>query len=89
MHCVGLSVLSGAHSALVPEVLARLREAGAGGVPVVVGGIIPAADAAALRAAGVAEVFTPGDYGITRIIGRIVDGIRAAHGLLPLLEVPS
>ncbi|ONK10324.1 methylmalonyl-CoA mutase family protein [Streptomyces sp. MP131-18] len=89
VHCVGLSLLSGAHSALVPEVLARLRAAGADGVPVVVGGIIPAADAAALRAAGVAAVFTAKDFGITEIIGRIVDEIRAAHGLLPVLEVPS
>ncbi|MFC4030991.1 protein meaA [Streptomyces polygonati] len=81
VHCVGLSILSGSHAALVPEVLARLRQAGAGDVPVVVGGIIPAADARELRAAGVAAVFTPRDFGITGIIGRIVDEIRLANKL--------
>nr|WP_078862097.1 protein meaA [Streptomyces sp. NRRL F-5123] len=81
VHCVGLSILSGSHSALVPDVLERLHAAGADDMPVVVGGIIPAADAAALRAAGVAAVFTPKDFGITGIIGRIVDEIRRAHEL--------
>jgi (2R)-ethylmalonyl-CoA mutase len=87
VHCVGLSILSGSHAALVPDVLVRLREAGAGDVPVVVGGIIPRADAVKLHAAGVAAVFTPKDFGITEIIGRIVDEIRKANKLDPL-EVP-
>ncbi|MFI1094378.1 protein meaA [Streptomyces sp. NPDC020917] len=81
VHCVGLSILSGSHAALVPDVLERLRRAGADDVPVVVGGIIPAADAKELRAAGVAAVFTPKDFGITGIIGRIVDEIRIANKL--------
>ncbi|MFD8969775.1 protein meaA [Streptomyces sp. NPDC059568] len=84
VHCVGLSILSGSHAALVPDVLARLREAGAGDIPVVVGGIIPSGDAEELRAAGVAAVFTPKDFGITGIIGRIVDEIRKANKLDPL-----
>ncbi|MFF2191097.1 protein meaA [Streptomyces sp. NPDC058155] len=84
VHCVGLSILSGSHAALVPDVLGRLREEGAGEIPVVVGGIIPGADAEALRAAGVAAVFTPKDFGITEIIGRIVDEIRHANKLDPL-----
>ncbi|MFE7134039.1 protein meaA [Streptomyces sp. NPDC057638] len=88
VHCVGLSILSGSHTALVPDVLARLERAGAAELPVVVGGIIPRADADALRAAGVAAVFTPKDFGITEIIGRIVDAIRTANKLDPL-EVPS
>ncbi len=83
VHCVGLSILSGGHAALVPDVLGRLREAGAGDIPVVVGGIIPPADAASLRAQGVAAVFTPRDFGITAIIGRIVDEIRLARKLPP------
>jgi ethylmalonyl-CoA mutase len=83
VHCVGLSVLSGGHGELVPDVLGRLREAGAGDIPVVVGGIIPPADAASLRAQGVAAVFTPRDFGITTIVGRIVDEIRRAHQLEP------
>jgi ethylmalonyl-CoA mutase len=89
VQCVGLSILSGAHAELVPEVLRGLRRAGAGDVPVVVGGIIPAADAQALRCEGVAAVFTPRDFGITTIIGRIVDEIRLAHGLQPWQSRPS
>ncbi|MEY9848037.1 (2R)-ethylmalonyl-CoA mutase [Streptacidiphilus sp. BW17] len=81
VHCVGLSILSGAHAELVPDVLRRLARAGVTDVPVVVGGIIPAADEQALLAQGVAAVFTPKDFGITTIIGRIVDEIRRAHGL--------
>ncbi|MFD3660384.1 protein meaA [Streptomyces sp. NPDC058659] len=84
VHCVGLSILSGSHAELVPDVLDRLREAGATDVPVIVGGIIPNADAADLKRAGVAAVFTPKDFGITEIIGRIVDEIRKAHKLSPL-----
>ncbi|WP_406863941.1 protein meaA [Streptomyces sp. HUAS MG47] len=84
VHCVGLSILSGSHSALVPDVLDRLREAGAPDIPVIVGGIIPNADAAELKRAGVAAVFTPKDFGITEIIGRIVDEIRKANKLDPL-----
>ncbi|MFE9256999.1 protein meaA [Streptomyces sp. NPDC006879] len=88
VHCVGLSILSGSHCELVPDVLDRLRTAGAGDLPVIVGGIIPNADAEQLRAAGVAAVFTPKDFGITEIIGRIVDEIRKANKLDPL-EVPA
>jgi (2R)-ethylmalonyl-CoA mutase len=83
VHCLGLSILSGGHLELVPDVLRRLRGAGAADLPVVVGGIIPAADAQSLRAMGVAAVFTPKDFGITAIIGRIVDEIRLAHKLQP------
>jgi (2R)-ethylmalonyl-CoA mutase len=84
VHCVGLSILSGAHAELVPDVLQRLRRAGVEDMPVVVGGIIPAADEQALLAQGVAAVFTPKDFGITAIIGRIVDEIRLANGLDPI-----
>ena len=61
--------------------LRGLREAGLGDVPVVVGGIIPDADAQATARSGVAAVFTPKDYGITEIMSRIVDVVRAVHGL--------
>ncbi|WP_372352500.1 protein meaA [Streptomyces sp. KL116D] len=88
VHCVGLSILSGSHAELVPDVLDRLREAGAPDIPVIVGGIIPNADAEDLKRAGVAAVFTPKDFGITEIIGRIVDEIRKANNLDPL-EVPA
>ena len=58
--CIGLSILSGAHQAIVPKVLQLLRERGLGDVPVVVGGIIPNEDAVELKRLGVAEVFQPG-----------------------------
>jgi len=64
---VGLSILSGSHLELVPEVLRHLEEAGVR-VPVVVGGIIPDVDAEALRRQGVAAVFTPKDYSLARIL---------------------
>ena len=57
---VGLSILSGAHMTLVPRIIELLREKDAGEVVVTVGGTIPADDIAALKALGVAEVFTPG-----------------------------
>ncbi len=82
--CVGLSILSGSHLSLVPEVIDGLRAAGVGDVPLVVGGIIPDSDAAKLRAMGVARVFTPKDFGITTIIGELVASIRAARTLDPL-----
>ncbi|CAL9289041.1 protein meaA [Streptomyces sp. SudanB182_2057] len=88
VHAVGLSILSGSHARLVPDVLERLRVAGATDIPVIAGGIIPSGDAEQLRAAGVAAVFTPKDFDITGIIGRIVDEIRKANKLDPL-EVPA
>ena len=57
---IGLSILSGAHMTLFPRVVQLLREKGAGDIVVFGGGIIPEEDVAPLRAAGVAEVFTPG-----------------------------
>jgi (2R)-ethylmalonyl-CoA mutase len=83
-HCVGLSILSGSHMELVPAVVDGLAAAGATDVPVVVGGIIPAADARALRDLGVAAVFTPKNYGLTEIMAEIVELIRAAHDLPPI-----
>ncbi len=76
VHVVGLSVLSGSHLEVVPAVVDGLREAGAGDVPVVVGGIIPPEDASALRERGVAKVFTPKDFELTRIMDEIVDLVR-------------
>jgi ethylmalonyl-CoA mutase len=81
VHCVGLSILSGSHMELVPAVLDGLRAAGLDDVPVIVGGIIPDSDAKRLSQLGVAAVYTPKDFGLTEIMGGIVDVIRAAHGL--------
>jgi ethylmalonyl-CoA mutase len=81
VHCVGLSILSGSHLELVPDVLAGLADAGLGDLPVVVGGIIPSSDARILESKGVAAVFTPKDFGLSQIIDRMVDVIRQANGL--------
>jgi (2R)-ethylmalonyl-CoA mutase len=81
VHVVGLSILSGSHMEAVPAVLNGLRDAGAGDVPVIVGGIIPDSDAARLKELGVAAVFTPKDFDMTEVMNRIVDVIRAAHDL--------
>jgi len=73
---VGISVLSGAHNHLVPEILRLLQEGGAGDISVFVGGIIPHDDIVALKADGVAEVFTPGTTmsSIVEAVGEILDG---------------
>ncbi len=70
-HVVGLSVLSGSHMPLVKDVVRRMKEAGLD-VPVVVGGIIPAEDAAELEKAGVAAVYTPKDFALNRIMSDLV-----------------
>jgi (2R)-ethylmalonyl-CoA mutase len=72
VHVVGLSILSGSHLPLVREVMDRMRAAGLDDVPVVVGGIIPDADAAEMKAWGVARVYTPKDFELNRIMADIV-----------------
>ncbi len=72
VHVVGLSILSGGHASLVADVLEGMAKAGIGEVPVVVGGIIPPGDAAALLKAGVARVYTPKDFDLTQIMRDIV-----------------
>ncbi|WP_460827674.1 protein meaA [Nostocoides australiense] len=78
VHLVGVSILSGSHMELVPEILSGLRDAGAGDIPVVVGGIIPESDAVKLTDQGVAAVFTPKDFGLNEIMARFVEIIRAS-----------
>jgi len=88
VHCVGLSILSGSHLELVPQVLEGLRAAGSGDVPVVVGGVIPSADAGAAEEPGRRRSVDPESFGLTRIIADIVDVIRVANGLLPCPHEP-
>jgi (2R)-ethylmalonyl-CoA mutase len=76
---VGLSILSGSHLAVVPQIVAGLAEAGLGDVPVVVGGIIPDRDAQILLREGVARVFTPKDFEITDVLASVVDAVEAAR----------
>ncbi len=74
---IGISILSGSHLQLVPEVVDLVRAAGVE-APVVVGGIIPPEDAEVLKARGVARVYTPKDYEIGQIMDDMVD-LAAAH----------
>ena len=64
-----------------PPGVDRLRAEGVDDVPVIVGGIIPESDAVRLKELGVAEVFTPKDFGLNDIMGRFVDVIRASRNL--------
>jgi (2R)-ethylmalonyl-CoA mutase len=69
---IGLSILSGSHMALVPAMLQQLASAGMGDVPLIIGGIIPEDDARALRKLGVAGVYTPKNFELSRIMSDIV-----------------
>jgi (2R)-ethylmalonyl-CoA mutase len=80
VHVVGLSILSGSHRELIPSVMDALRERGVD-VPVVVGGIIPEADVEPLKAAGVAAVYTPKDFDITKIMGDVVTLVAERNGV--------
>ncbi len=82
VHCVGLSILSGSHMELVPDVLEQMKTAGIDDIPVIVGGIIPDRDAKLLKEMGVAAVFTPKDFSLTQAMGGIVTAIRAANELV-------
>ena len=79
VHLIGLSILSGSHLALVPEVAERLRTAGLGNVPLVVGGIIPDADAERLRQDGIAAVYTPKDFELDNIMNDLIDLVDRQH----------
>jgi ethylmalonyl-CoA mutase len=82
VHVIGLSILSGSHRELVPAVIDALRKAGVQ-APVVVGGIIPDQDAPLLEQAGVAAVYTPKDFDLTRIVREIVELVEASAGQSP------
>jgi (2R)-ethylmalonyl-CoA mutase len=82
VHVIGLSILSGSHRELIPAVIGALHDAEVD-VPVVVGGIIPEQDVAQLKQAGVAAVYTPKDFDISRIMHDIVGIVGAeanGHG---------
>jgi (2R)-ethylmalonyl-CoA mutase len=81
VHVVGLSILSGSHRELIPAVLQALRDAGVDDVPVVVGGIIPDADAASMREAGVAAVYTPKDWDLNQMMRDIIALVGERHGI--------
>lgn len=71
-HVVGLSILSGSHIPLVHDVIERMRAAGLGHIPVIIGGIIPDEDALQLKKMGVSKVYTPKDFELNTIMKDIV-----------------
>lgn len=75
---IGLSILSGSHLELIPEVVSLLEQEGVS-VPVVAGGIIPREDAERLRSGGVAGVFTPKDFDMNQIMSEFVNLVRESH----------
>ncbi|TCJ31126.1 protein meaA [Nocardioides jejuensis] len=81
VHVVGLSILSGSHMELVPVVIEGLKAAGAGDIPVIVGGIIPESDGKKLIELGAAAVYTPKDFSLTEIMDDVVSVIRKANDL--------
>jgi ethylmalonyl-CoA mutase len=81
VHVIGLSILSGSHAELIPSVLQALADAGVENVPMVVGGIIPDADATALREAGVAAVYTPKDWDLNQMMRDIIALVGDRHGV--------
>jgi (2R)-ethylmalonyl-CoA mutase len=87
-HVVGLSILSGSHVSLVRDVVQKLREAGMGNVPVVVGGIIPAEDVNILKQCGAAAVYTPKDFQLNEIMTGIVNLVDQKVEVLAEADVP-
>jgi (2R)-ethylmalonyl-CoA mutase len=81
VHVVGLSILSGSHLKLVPEVIRALEERGLGSLPVVLGGIIPEVDLKKMPHASIRRVFAPRDYHLGRIMEEIVDIVAAANDI--------
>jgi (2R)-ethylmalonyl-CoA mutase len=81
-HVLGLSILSGSHVALVRDVAQRMREAGLGDVPIVVGGIIPADDVNVLKQCGAAAVYTPKDFQLNDIMMGVVQLVDAKAAAL-------
>jgi len=81
VHVIGLSILSGSHRELIPDVVEALRDAGGGDIPIVVGGIIPDADVAPLREAGVAAVYTPKDFELSKIMRDIARLVAERNGV--------
>jgi (2R)-ethylmalonyl-CoA mutase len=79
-HVIGLSVLSGSHLPLVADVVARMKAAGMT-MPLIVGGIIPPEDAAAMEKSGVAAVYTPKDFELNRIMSDVVRIVERANGV--------
>ena len=78
-HVIGVSVLSGSHLKLLKDLVAELKNRGLGATPVIVGGIIPDADAESLKQLGVAAIYTPKDFELNGIMRDIVEIADPGH----------
>jgi len=87
-HVLGLSILSGSHVALVRDVAQRMREAGMGEVPIVVGGIIPTDDVNILKQCGASAIYTPKDFQLNDIMAGIVKLVDAKAEELANASIP-
>jgi len=87
-HVLGLSILSGSHVALVRDVAQRMREAGMGAVPIVVGGIIPTDDVNILKQCGASAIYTPKDFQLNDIMAGIVKLVDAKAEELAGASIP-
>ena len=79
VHVVGLSILSGSHGELIPEVIQNMEKRGIGDIPLILGGIIPRDDIPEMRKAGVKKVYTPEDFDLNKIMMEIVDVVAEAN----------
>jgi (2R)-ethylmalonyl-CoA mutase len=78
---VGLSMLSGSHTDLIPEVMRKMEERGIGNIPVILGGIIPQNDIQGMCSAGVKRVYTPRDFDLNKIMMEITDVVAEANNI--------
>ncbi|MEZ4402445.1 MAG: protein meaA [Kofleriaceae bacterium] len=76
---IGMSILSGSHLALTEQLVAALAARGGADIPVVIGGIVPKPDVAALEAMGVRAVFTPSDFELGQVVERMLDVVDGAR----------
>jgi (2R)-ethylmalonyl-CoA mutase len=81
VHAVGLSILSGSHLKLVPEVITCIKQRGLERIPVILGGIIPQADIEKMHLAGIQKIYTPKDYDLNQIMSEIIDTVAAADNI--------
>ena len=81
VHVVGLSILSGSHTNLIPEVMRKMEERGIGNIPVILGGIIPQNDIPGMYSAGIKKVYTPRDFDLNKIMMEITDVVAEANNI--------
>ena len=81
VHVVGISLLSGSHLQLVPEVIRCMKERGLDNIPVILGGIIPKADVDKMKQDIIRKVYAPKDYNMNVIMSEIADVVAEANGL--------